>query len=78
MLTSEEFLKYRFDNAPLDEIKQQFESVNKSDKYYESAMEQSQFRADVIEQILQVCKENPRSKICKQIQLIVENSYVEL
>lgn len=49
------------------------------DKYYESAMEQSEFRAQALREILELCKgSGTRRDLVKTIQTLVENSYVEL
>jgi hypothetical protein len=89
-----EFLKYKLSSASLYEIEDIFAKLvddyeelelkeEKLDKYYESSMEQSSFRAEVIEYILQACNDkDPRytetKELIKEINQIVENSYVEL
>jgi|LakMenEpi03Aug12_release.lakeMendotaPanAssembly.Ray.scaffolds.fasta_scaffold3582251_1 hypothetical protein len=93
-LEYKEFLKYKLRTSSLDEIEKKFEELidlceelelkeEKLDKYYESSMEQSSFRAEVIEYILQACNDkDPRytetKELIKEINQIVENSYVEL
>lgn len=64
----------------LDELKIESE---REERYYESAMEQSNFRRDVIEMILELGKSklprfNETKELIKEIEMIVENSYVEL
>jgi hypothetical protein len=93
-LQYKEFLKYKLDSASLYEIEDIFAKLVdayeelelkevKLDKYYESAMEQSSFRAEVIEYILQACNDKDpcyteTKELIKEINQIVENSYVEL
>lgn len=49
------------------------------EKEYESAMEQSSFRAQAIEEILEICEQGGTAKELKaRIKTLVENSYVEL
>lgn len=50
------------------------------ERSYESALEQSKFRRDLIERILEMCDEIGETKkdLVKNIQTAVENSYVEL
>lgn len=49
------------------------------EKEYESAMEQSEFRAQVIQEILEICEQGGTVKELKAlIKALIENSYVEL
>lgn len=49
------------------------------EKEYESAMEQSEFRAQAISEILEICKQGGTAKELKaRIKTLVEDSYVEL
>jgi hypothetical protein len=92
--TLNEFLKYHIDSATYEEIKTRWEgiveSVKDSEKevldmsdYYESAMEQSGFRRDLIESIQNECSNRtPRYQETKDlitcINMLIGNSNVEL
>lgn len=56
------------------------EAEARLEKRYESAMEQSEFRAQAIDEILELCKASggTRRDLIKAIQALVEDSYVEL
>lgn len=94
-ITDAEFFNYYMDSASYADIRARVERiVNELDQlklsetlletYYESAMEQSGFRRDAIEQILEFCTdaEPARSRetreLIARIRLHIENSYVEL
>lgn len=55
------------------------EMSERFEKSYESAMEQSEFRAQCISEILELCEQGGTAKELKaRIKSLVENSYVEL
>ncbi len=53
------------------------EVENRLEKSYESIVEQSEFRAQLIDQMLEVSKEWPK-KYNKILSVMIDNSYVEL
>lgn len=55
------------------------EAETRLEKSYESAMEQSEFRAQLIQEILDMCDgAGTRKELVAAIKSAVENSYVEL
>lgn len=49
------------------------------EKRFEVQLEQSEFRADLLEEILELCKRpGPKAELVKAIKAAFENSYVEL
>lgn len=55
------------------------ETAARLEKSYERAMEQSEFRAQAISEILEICEQGGTAKELKaRIKTLVENSYVEL
>lgn len=53
------------------------EVVNRLEKSYESALERSEFRAQLVEQMLEASKEWPK-KYHKILKDMLDNSYVEI
>ena len=53
------------------------EIENRLEKSYESALEQSEFRAQLVEQMLEASKEWPK-KYHKILKDMLDNSYVEI
>ena len=75
VLQSNELVLFR------DEIVEDVESD--IEKRYESALEQSEFRAEALSEVLDLCKNSPcrykeTKELIKAIQDYIENSYVEL
>ena len=94
--TDKEYLKYYASSDTKDNILERFEKLvdtvddleayeKKLDKYYESSLEQSSFRRDVLEMINKLCEDKQKyarfketKELAHEIVLIIENSYVEL
>lgn len=63
--------------AEFEETPEQVEA--RLDRYYESALEQSEFRAQLIQEIVALCdREGTKKDLVKAIKTALENSYVEL
>lgn len=95
-LTEREYTNYYLSNDTKDNIQDRYSNLvdkyekavayeTELDKYYESAMEQSNFRRDVLEMIKELVEDKVSSaryketkELAKDIILIIENSYVEL
>lgn len=74
---AEKVLAWRLEALAGQETPEEVEA--RLEKEYESAMEQSYFRAQAIEEILEICKQPGTTKELKaRIKTLVENSYVEL
>jgi len=83
-LDTVEGILYRFQNL-VDELNLLKEESTGLNKYYESSMEQSSFRRDLLENIQELCedrKTHGRFKETKElahdILIMIDNSYVEL
>jgi len=95
-ISNEEYIKYyansdtvegilsRFQNL-VDELNQLKEDSTDLDKYYESSMEQSSFRRDLLENIQELCRDrniHSRFKETKELAhdvlVMIDDSYVEL
>ena len=75
---AEKVLAWRLESLIEQETGEEAEA--RLEKSYESAMEQSEFRAQAIQEILELCEASggTRRDLVKAIRALVENSYVEL
>lgn len=71
----EKLLLDRLEYYAFQESPQEVE--NRLEKSYESALEQSEFRAQLVEQMLEASKEWPK-KYHKILKDMLDNSYVEI
>lgn len=86
-LTIEEKLRFgvTLSGNDLEEfaLETQREAERCLEKCHESPLEQSEFRAEALREILAICKHSPRryketKELIQRIESYIENSYVEL